>query len=47
MEENYKGKNIIGGLVIKDFEHFRVFMKDGYIPFENNPEEWEYFDNLF
>lgn len=47
MEETYKGKNLIGGLVIKDFDHFRVFMKDGYIPFDNNPEEWEYFDNLF
>ena len=47
IEETYKGKNLIGGLVIKDFDHFRVFMKDGYIPFDNNPEEWEYFDNLF
>lgn len=46
IEETYKGKNLIGGLVIKDFDHFRVFMKDGYIPFDNNPEEWEYFDNL-
>ena len=42
-----KGKNLIGGLVINDFDHFRVFMKDGYIPFDNNPEEWEYFDTLF
>ena len=47
IEETYKGKNLIGGLVIKNFDHFRVFMKDGYIPFDNNPEEWEYFDNLF
>ena len=47
IEETYKGKNLIGGLVIKDFDHFRVFMKDGYISFDNNPEEWEYFDNLF
>ena len=46
VEERYKGKNLIGGLVIKDFDHFRVFMKDGYIPFDNNPEEWEYFDTL-
>lgn len=47
IEEANKGKNLIGGLVIKNWDHFRVFMKDGYIPFDNNPEEWEYFDNLF
>lgn len=47
IEEANKGKNVFGGLVIKNWAHFRVFMKDGYIPFENNPEEWEYFDNLF
>lgn len=47
IEEANKGKNVFGGLVIKNWDHFRVFMKDGYIPFENNPEEWEYFDNLF
>lgn len=46
IEERNKGKNIIGGLVIKNWNHFRVFMKDGYIPFDNNPDEWEYFDNL-
>ena len=46
-EETYKGKNLIGGLVVKDFDHFRIFMKDGYISFDNNPEEWEYFENLF
>lgn len=46
LQEREKGKNIFGGLVIKNWDHFRVFMKDGYIPFDNNPDEWEYFDNL-
>lgn len=44
--ENQKGKNLIGGLVIKDGEHFRVNNKTQYISFNEKMEDWTYFNDL-
>ena len=45
-EETYKGKNLIGGLVIKDGDHFRVNLNEEYKPFKESEEEWDYFDEI-
>lgn len=45
-EECFKGKNIFGGLIIKDGQHFKVNLNEEYKPYREAPEEWEYFDNL-
>ena len=45
IEERNKGKNIFGGLVVKDGVHFRIFTKEEFIPFKENPKEWEYFNH--
>jgi len=47
VEERNNGKNIFGGLIVKSSNHFRIFLKEEFIPFDNNQEEWEYFGNLF
>jgi len=41
-EENKKGKNLFGGLVIKDGAHFRLNQKDRYFSFKEKQEDWEY-----
>lgn len=41
-EENIKGKNLFGGLVIKDGEHFRINKKEKYKSFKECFEDWEY-----
>jgi len=46
LEENNKGKNLIGGLVIKEGEHFRINSKPIYTPFSDNMNDWGYFNNL-
>jgi type III restriction enzyme len=45
-KENEKGKNLIGGLVIKDGNHFRINSKNIYSPFSQNIEDWNYFNDL-
>ncbi|MBD3809827.1 MAG: DEAD/DEAH box helicase family protein [Sulfuricurvum sp.] len=45
-EENRKGKNIFGGLVIKDGEHFRIYTSIGYNSFLKNPDKWDYFSKI-
>jgi len=45
-EERNRGKDIFGGLVVKDGQHFRVFVEDEFVPFKESPERWEYFDNI-
>jgi len=45
-EENQKGKNLIGGLVIKDAEHFRLNNKTQYVSFNERVEDWTYFNDL-
>lgn len=45
-EENYKEKNLFGGLVIKDGEHFRIYTSTGYNSFLKNPDKWDYFSKI-
>lgn len=45
-EERYKGKNIIGGLVILDGTHFRVYQQSSYVAFDEDSSKWEYFKDL-
>jgi type III restriction enzyme len=46
-EENKKGKDLIGGLVIKEGEHFRVNSKEEYKSFNKSPDDWDYLTDLF
>lgn len=46
LEENKKGKNLIGGLVIKEGEHFRINSKSLYTPFLENMSNWAYFKDI-
>jgi len=41
--ENSNGKNIFGGLIIKDGEHFRIYQKEKYKSFKEDFQDWEYF----
>lgn len=41
-EENIKGKNLFGGLVIKDGKHFRINQKEEYKSFKECFDDWEY-----
>jgi len=41
-EENIKGKNLFGGLVIKDGKHFRINQKEQYKSFKECFGDWEY-----
>lgn len=45
-EENRKEKNLFGGLVIKDKEHFRIYTSVGYNSFLKNPDKWDYFSKI-
>ncbi len=45
-EENQKDKNIFGGLVIKEGQHFKIYIKENYKSYEENQKEWLYFDDL-
>lgn len=41
-EENIKGKNLFGGLVIKDGKHFRINQKEKYKSFKECFDDWGY-----
>lgn len=41
-EENKKGKNLIGGLVIKEGEHFRINSQEEYKSFNKESYDWDY-----
>jgi len=43
-EEKENGKNLFGGLIIKDGSHFRINQKEIYYPFDKKEEDWEYFE---
>lgn len=45
-EERFKGKNLIGGLVIQDNGVFKYYQQATYKPYTEAPELWEDFDNL-
>ncbi len=42
-EEN---KNIFGGLVIKEGQHFKINTKENYTSYKENQKEWVYFEDL-
>lgn len=42
-EENKNGKNIFGGLVIKEGGHFKINKKEKYKSYKENSNDWEYF----
>lgn len=47
-EERFKGRNIVGGLVIKDqYNNFRYYLHSQYYSFKDRPEMWELFDEFF
>ncbi|MBO5138112.1 MAG: DEAD/DEAH box helicase family protein [Bacilli bacterium] len=46
-DERYKGKNIVGAIVIKDNDKFRINMNEVYNSYATNYDEWEHFDQLF
>ncbi len=41
-EENKKGKDLFGGLIIKKGQYFRINSKKEYFPFKEKQEDWEY-----
>lgn len=43
-EENQKVKNLFGGLVIQESEHFRINQKDIYNGFGNSFGDWEFLE---
>ncbi len=42
-EENTKGKNLCGGIVIVDGNNLKINSKSEYRTFKNNPEDWDFF----
>ena len=46
-KETYKGKNIIGGLVIREDNKFKYYPETNYKTYKEAPELWIDFDNLF
>lgn len=46
-EQNSKGFNLIGGIVIENNNHFLLNNKLDYIPFNSKPEDWLYFEEFF
>ena len=45
-EERFKGRNIIGGIVIEDNDIFKYYQQAIYKPYNEAPELWENFDNI-
>lgn len=46
-EENKKGKNLIGGIVVFENGRFRLNRKKGYLSVKENSKDWDFFDDLF
>ena len=45
-EENRNGKNLIGGLVIKEDNEFRVNLNKKYKEYKESSKDWDYFENI-
>ena len=45
-EERFNGKNIIGGLVIKENGKFKYYQQPQYKQYDKSPDSWEDFDKL-
>ncbi|WP_207687054.1 DEAD/DEAH box helicase [Desulfonema limicola] len=39
-------KNLFGGLIIKQGQHFKINTRENYSGFKENPDDWEYFEDL-
>ena len=46
-EERYKGKNLVGGLVVRDGNMFKYYEEPLYKTYEEAPEKWLDFNQLF
>jgi len=44
--ENAKGKNLFGGLVIKEGKRFRINQKAEYTGFQEGIDGWVFFDSI-
>ena len=42
-EENAKGKNLRGGIIIVDGQHLKINNKDTYVGFRVKPDDWDFF----
>ena len=47
VDENKKGKNIVGGLVIRDKDNFYYYDRGVYNTYKERPELWKNFEELF
>lgn len=47
VDENNKGKNLVGGLVIKDKDKFYYYDRGVYCTYKEKPELWRNFEELF
>ena len=43
-EENAKGKNLSGGIIIVDGQHLKINNKDTYVGFKVKPDDWDFFN---
>lgn len=43
-EENAKGKNLSGGIIIVDGQHLKINSKDTYFGFRSKPDDWDFFN---
>ena len=46
VDENNKGKNLVGGLVIKDNGKFYYYDRGVYKTYEEEPSKWKNFSEL-
>ncbi len=47
IEENKKGKKLIGGIIVLEKGKFRLNMKKNYLSVKENSSDWNFFDDLF
>ena len=45
-DPNDEDRNIFGGLIIKEGQHFRINTKEKYTSFNEKSEDWDYFESL-
>lgn len=43
-EENEKGKNLCGGIIIVDNGHLKINDNDIYVSFKTKPDDWKFFE---
>ncbi|MCK5296764.1 MAG: hypothetical protein KAJ75_07715, partial [Alphaproteobacteria bacterium] len=45
-DENSKGKNLFGGIIIKEGDHLRINTKDEYNKYNIKPNDWQYLKDV-